>query len=1134
MSLKAWYKFDNNGNDSIGNNNLNITATGSFTAGKIGNSFLGNGVSGAITMIPSASNINFNSNVWSITIWVKANLTLWLNNSDRYSIFDIGSYYVPNETDIFLSQHAAGASRTIHLSAYTNQQYGGGISQTFTDSELGEWIFFAINCDGNKLNMSSYCCQSTTWRVDSFNIAWDSRTYPIRDNLYLGGYGWATNNWRGNIDDVKIYDHSLSTKEIKEIAKAKILHYTFNDFQEPTTNYLYHQEPRIDELYTPVDLSGYGGSMVANHPNIIQVYSKNSGSNLGSVYYNGGVGNPTNSQHAYWVYDGDLKKPVVQMIDKNGSWQAKSYDCGMNAWSTYGFGVGTKYTISWMQWVSNISKAANVGMYTSNGTTTNFFDGLSSFTSTSLNTRPFLWERVYCTFTVSSNWNQTIGYNNIYMYGMDGGYHTIRIADVQLEIKDHPTPFTFNMRTGVIKDTSGYGNNAILTETTTPKWTTGRLGTGCYEFNKVNSMINVNQETNPTDRLSLCAWVKLRSYGSDHSTILQKTANYYLAVNSSGNLRSYWYGTSSEGYHTDNRIIPLNTWTHIASIWTGTQVKLYVNGIVGVIANTNTPGNSSNDIINIGIENGGRKHDGWVDDVRIYATALSDVDVLELYQTRAALDNKGNLFLNEITTNGFKPTLLDYSKWLINTSGSQIGGTNGSNFYGNGLGNENTIIIKENPEGNKDIVWATLTNDSSSNDDGGWNTDTIPINNTKQYRLSVWIKRSNIGNGNTYFGCQGNTVYDLQTTNINNNPYGIVWGSGTWLPYADQWLLWVFNIHPTSYGGGTISSTGVYTTKGIKIGGGTDYKWSNTATVGGHRTYLYYSTITDEKQFWYRPRFELIDGNEPSIVELLSCSEHRPLINDTGDNVWNLKNIGENGQGNFGDVSEVGVTEGLVGWWKLNGDARDYSGNNNHGNIIEAYISSGFKNQAYYFDGINDRIMITPTTPIVTKEITTSAWVYPIEAAGSRTRGGAISGNGNMYLGLVDSGTTWNLHWALETTSARLGSWSGTIPINQWTHILGTYDGSFMRAYINGVEVWNTPLTGDIRYHGDYVIGSYIGALTDGNHNIKGKITDARIYNRALSIDEVNILYKQGLSTTGMQLASDGTLYLNNEIKEGF
>lgn len=41
----------------------------------------------------------------------------------------------------------------------------------------------------------------------------------------------------GKLNDIRIYNEVLSLAEIQEIAKAKILHYNFNDpYVEPTTN----------------------------------------------------------------------------------------------------------------------------------------------------------------------------------------------------------------------------------------------------------------------------------------------------------------------------------------------------------------------------------------------------------------------------------------------------------------------------------------------------------------------------------------------------------------------------------------------------------------------------------------------------------------------------------------------------------------------------------------------------------------------------------------------------------------------------------------------------------------------------------------------------------------------------------
>ena len=53
-------------------------------------------------------------------------------------------------------------------------------------------------------------------------------------------------------------------------------------------------------------------------------------------------------------------------------------------------------------------------------------------------------------------------------------------------------------------------------------------------------------------------------------------------------------------------------------------------------------------------------YDGLVDDVRIYGTALSDKDIKNLYETKAQLDTKGNLYVNSISLKGSRN--IGYSK----------------------------------------------------------------------------------------------------------------------------------------------------------------------------------------------------------------------------------------------------------------------------------------------------------------------------------------------------------------------------------------------------------------------------------------------------------------------------------------
>lgn len=220
--------------------------------------------------------------------------------------------------------------------------------------------------------------------------------------------------------------------------------------------------------------------------------------------------------------------------------------------------------------------------------------------------------------------------------------------------------------------------------------------------------------------------------------------------------------------------------------------------------------------------------------------------------------------------------MLDTSVWKVGVKGSQ------GNFSCNGTMDENIVIIGKNPWGVDEKLWTTPGNDEARGADGGWNVTDIPIDKTKTYRLSVWIKRTDVGDGRTYFGCQGSTVANLNNGQNNANPY---FGSRTIseLPEMEgQWLLWVAHIHPHNYTSTSSNKlSGIYDETGNKLTALTDYKWKDDAVKGGHRSYLYYSTSTNEEQYWCRPRMEIFDESAPTIYDLLAGRDEviNPVIN---------------------------------------------------------------------------------------------------------------------------------------------------------------------------------------------------------------------------------------------------------------
>jgi len=81
------------------------------------------------------------------------------------------------------------------------------------------------------------------------------------------------------------------------------------------------------------------------------------------------------------------------------------------------------------------------------------------------------------------------------------------------------------------------------------------------------------------------------------------------------------------------------------------------------------------------------------------------------------------------------------------------------------------------------------------------------------------------------------------------------------------------------------------------------------------------------------------------------------------------------------------------------------------------------------------------------------------------------------------------------------GICGGTIPVGQWHHIAGTWDGAMKKLYVDGVLRSQGASTGSISFENNF--GLFIGANQGGALSFNGQLDDWRIYNRGLSAEEV-------------------------------
>lgn len=123
-------------------------------------------------------------------------------------------------------------------------------------------------------------------------------------------------------------------------------------------------------------------------------------------------------------------------------------------------------------------------------------------------------------------------------------------------------------------------------------------------------------------------------------------------------------------------------------------------------------------------------------------------------------------------------------------------------------------------------------------------------------------------------------------------------------------------------------------------------------------------------------------------------------------------------------------------------------------------------------------------------EVTVECWVRLEERGEERLQ--RIVGRSSLY-GLYISGRSTTLTWFVKVNPGRREDWKSVtaqMPLQQWVHLAGTFDGETTRLYMNGQVVAEQPHPGGLPKAKTPV---YLGCGTAGELRFLGEIDEVRI-----------------------------------------
>jgi hypothetical protein len=230
------------------------------------------------------------------------------------------------------------------------------------------------------------------------------------------------------------------------------------------------------------------------------------------------------------------------------------------------------------------------------------------------------------------------------------------------------------------------------------------------------------------------------------------------------------------------------------------------------------------------------------------------------------------------------------------------------------------------------------------------------------------------------------------------------------------------------------------------------------------------------------------------------------------------------------------LADSPVGYWRLaetsgttaaDGIAGRHGTYTNGPTLNQTGALNGDTNPAVSFDGVDDRVVVPYTSALNPAQFTVEAWARP--TGGTNTNRAVAS---TWY---ANAGTTRRGYWLGANSSnqwvLQIADGSGhndaigpAPTLNTWTHLVGTYDGTTARLYVNGILANSAAATLVANTTEPFTSGetAFNGGWTDP---YPGRLDEVAVYNTVLSQTRIQVHYLLGRSYLDCVLDSTPVSY---------